>query len=106
MPRLRQTPEERAAEQRAKAKRAHEACEARVSRIWAGRPPEPEDRSPPTDGVPTGGGDGGAREEKPTGKQLVVHEADKVDPESIEWIWPGRIAVGKTTLIGGDPGLG
>ena len=24
----------------------------------------------------------------------------------IEWLWPGRIAVGKVTLIAGDPGLG
>ena len=42
----------------------------------------------------------------PGGKQLVVHDASEVDPESIEWLWPGRIAIGKTTLVGGDPGLG
>jgi AAA domain len=41
-----------------------------------------------------------------TGKQLVVHNADSVNPEAIEWMWAGRIAIGKTTLIGGDPGLG
>jgi putative DNA primase/helicase len=29
-----------------------------------------------------------------------------VKPEKIEWLWPGRIAVGKQTLIGGEPGLG
>jgi AAA domain/Primase C terminal 2 (PriCT-2)/RepB DNA-primase N-terminal domain len=40
------------------------------------------------------------------GKQLVVHSADLVDPEAINWFWRGRIARGKTTLIGGDPGLG
>jgi putative DNA primase/helicase len=40
------------------------------------------------------------------GKQLVVHNADLVNPEAISWSWPGRIAIGKTTLIGGDPGLG
>ena len=29
-----------------------------------------------------------------------------VEPEKIEWLWPGRIAIGKPTLIGGEPGLG
>jgi putative DNA primase/helicase len=41
-----------------------------------------------------------------TKKQLIVHDANAVEPEPVEWGWPGRIAVGKTTLIGGDPGLG
>jgi hypothetical protein len=40
------------------------------------------------------------------GKRLVVHSADMVEPEPVEWLWAGRIAIGKTTLIGGDPGLG
>lgn len=29
-----------------------------------------------------------------------------VQPEAISWLWPGRIALGKITLIAGDPGLG
>lgn len=29
-----------------------------------------------------------------------------VEPEEIEWIWPGRLATGKITLISGDPGGG
>lgn len=29
-----------------------------------------------------------------------------VTPMPIEWLWPGRIALGKVTLIVGDPGLG
>ena len=29
-----------------------------------------------------------------------------VQPEPISWLWPGRIALGKLTLIAGDPGLG
>lgn len=29
-----------------------------------------------------------------------------VEREEIEWVWPGRIARGKLTLIDGDPGLG
>ena len=39
-------------------------------------------------------------------KRLVVYDADAVKPEPFEWLWPGRIATGKTTLLGGDPGLG
>jgi hypothetical protein len=39
-------------------------------------------------------------------KRLVVHQASSIDPKPVEWLWPGRIAIGKTTLIGGDPGLG
>ena len=31
---------------------------------------------------------------------------DTVEPEDVAWLWPGRIAVGKLTLIAGDPGLG
>jgi hypothetical protein len=44
--------------------------------------------------------------ENPSGKQLVVYSANSVTPEPVEWLWPGRLAIGKTTLIGGDPGLG
>ena len=29
-----------------------------------------------------------------------------VMPEKIQWLWPGKIAVGKLTLLAGDPGLG
>jgi RecA-family ATPase len=36
---------------------------------------------------------------------VVVCLAD-VEPESITWLWPGRVAAGKLTLIVGDPGLG
>ena len=38
--------------------------------------------------------------------QLVVRCMADVEPEKIEWLWPGRIAIGKQTLIGGEPGLG
>ena len=30
----------------------------------------------------------------------------EVKSELVEWLWPGRIALGKLTLIAGDPGLG
>lgn len=32
--------------------------------------------------------------------------ADEVEAKQIRWLWPGRIACGKVTLIAGDPGLG
>jgi putative DNA primase/helicase len=38
--------------------------------------------------------------------QLVMRCMADVQPEKIEWLWPGRIALGKQTLIGGEPGLG
>jgi putative DNA primase/helicase len=37
---------------------------------------------------------------------LVMCCMADVQPEKIEWLWPGRIAIGKQTLIGGEPGLG
>jgi putative DNA primase/helicase len=37
---------------------------------------------------------------------LIIQCAADILPEKIEWLWPGRAAVGKLTLIGGAPGLG
>jgi hypothetical protein len=37
---------------------------------------------------------------------LVSQSLSTVVPERIEWLWPGRIAVGKLTLFGGKPGVG
>lgn len=39
------------------------------------------------------------------GAPVVVRLAD-VQPEPVAWLWPGRFALGKLTLIAGDPGLG
>src|SRR5262249_38270399 len=30
----------------------------------------------------------------------------EVQPERVEWLWPGRIARGKITIVDGDPGRG
>jgi putative DNA primase/helicase len=38
--------------------------------------------------------------------QLVMRCMADIAPEKIEWLWAGRIAIGKQTLIGGEPGLG
>ncbi|MBI5197057.1 MAG: AAA family ATPase [Nitrospirae bacterium] len=35
-----------------------------------------------------------------------VVRLETVEPESVSWLWPGRIPVGKITLLDGDPGLG
>jgi hypothetical protein len=39
------------------------------------------------------------------GAPKIVRLSD-VKPEPVSWLWPGRIALGKLTLIAGDPGLG
>jgi len=37
---------------------------------------------------------------------LRTIKVSSVNPRSIDWLWPGYIALGKLTLIAGDPGLG
>ena len=46
-----------------------------------------------------------AKEEK---AQLgpVLQDMALIDAEKIDWLWPGRIALGKLTLLVGDPTLG
>lgn len=41
----------------------------------------------------------------PVGAPVLVRLAD-VTPERVEWLWPGRIPLGKISLLDGDPGLG
>ena len=36
---------------------------------------------------------------------VLINLAD-VTPESVNWLWPDRVAIGKLTLLTGDPGLG
>ncbi len=38
--------------------------------------------------------------------QLICRCASEIELEAVQWIWPGRIARGKHTSIGGDPGGG
>lgn len=42
----------------------------------------------------------------PVGRSLIVRRASDITPEPIEWLWPSRIAIGKQTMIVGEPGLG
>lgn len=37
---------------------------------------------------------------------LVIHCMADVEPEPVQWLWPERIALGKLTVIAGEPGLG
>ena len=43
---------------------------------------------------------------EPSAPTLICRCASEIEPEHIEWLWPGRIAVGKQTCIAGDPGTG
>ncbi|MDE2058745.1 MAG: AAA family ATPase [candidate division NC10 bacterium] len=58
----------------------------------------------------TGGADrqesaaGGAEREKPN-DAVIIRLAD-VQPEPVTWLWPGRVPLGKLTVLDGDPGLG
>ena len=43
--------------------------------------------------------------ERPAASPVIVRMSD-VKPELVEWLWSDRFAIGKLTLIAGDPGLG
>jgi putative DNA primase/helicase len=40
------------------------------------------------------------------GSELQFDRLSDIEPEAIAWIWPGRIARRKLTLLAGDPGMG
>ena len=42
----------------------------------------------------------------PHNDEKLVWRLSDLQEEPLEWLWPGRIAAGKTTLIDGDPGEG
>lgn len=37
---------------------------------------------------------------------IVTRCMADIAPEPIQWLWPSRIALGKVTMLAGDPGLG
>ena len=43
---------------------------------------------------------------KANGGVLISRRASEIPPEAINWLWPQRIALGKLSLIAGQPGLG
>ena len=42
----------------------------------------------------------------PPESRLLIRRAVDAHPKPIRWLWPMRVALGKLTLIAGDPGLG
>jgi putative DNA primase/helicase len=42
----------------------------------------------------------------PLTRELVTCNLSDVTPEKIDWLWPGRLAIGKLTILAGEPGLG
>ncbi len=42
----------------------------------------------------------------PLPPQAISRRLKDVEREQLEWLWPGRIPLGKLTLLAGDPGLG
>lgn len=38
--------------------------------------------------------------------ELISYCAANIMPETVQWLWPGRVAIGKQTLIAGEAGLG
>ncbi len=64
-------------------------------------PPEPS----LTDTDVPGGGTADVKKSTPATSAIVTKLADVVT-KSVEWLWDGRIAIGKLTMIAGNPGLG
>jgi putative DNA primase/helicase len=46
--------------------------------------------------------------DEPSGREsaLVLHRADAIAATPVEWLWPGRFALGKLSLLGGAVGTG
>jgi putative DNA primase/helicase len=43
---------------------------------------------------------------RPAPRALAVVRASDIELKAVEWLWPGKFALGKLTLIAGEPGLG
>ena len=38
--------------------------------------------------------------------RVVLTPYSKINPECVDWLWQDRVAIGKLTIVSGDPGLG
>ncbi|MBS1848768.1 MAG: AAA family ATPase [Actinobacteria bacterium] len=47
----------------------------------------------------------GLEPEDPPAEPLIIRMSD-VQPERVEWVWPGRLPIGKLVVLDGDPGCG
>jgi hypothetical protein len=43
---------------------------------------------------------------KPEPRALAMVRASDIELKAVEWLWPGKLALGKLGLIAGEPGLG
>src|SRR5438045_28711 len=64
----------------------------------------PEDRSVPAPSA-NGMASNPPQEDEPPADEIGIL-LSQVEPESVTWLWPGRIPMGKLTILDGDPGLG
>jgi putative DNA primase/helicase len=46
------------------------------------------------------------RDAKAAAPSAIMRAFSEIKPETLKWLWPGRIPLGKLTLLVGDPGLG
>lgn len=46
------------------------------------------------------------QKQKSTKRRAVMSCFSDIKPKPIQWLWPGKIALGKSCLVSGDPGLG
>ena len=42
----------------------------------------------------------------PTKIAVPLISLDRIKPEHVQWLWPGRVPLGKITILQGDPGIG
>jgi hypothetical protein len=50
----------------------------------------------------------GVKDQAPTGDEgsLIIRRVSEIEAQPIKWLWRGRIARGKITILAGNPGLG
>src|SRR5680860_22291 len=60
------------------------------------KPPARDDVHSRSDNKPTGDGEG----------RITYRRASDIQAKPIRWLWPGRIARGKVSMLAGNPGLG
>jgi AAA domain len=75
---------------------------AGLTRPWS---PADQEDPPPSPGRIHGTGSQ-ARLEAARGLQLKIERMSEVKSEPIQWLWRNKLALGKATLLMGDPGLG
>jgi DNA-binding transcriptional ArsR family regulator len=46
------------------------------------------------------------RREQENAERALLQPFSEIEPKPVEWLWPGRIAIGKLAIYAGDPGIG